>query len=108
VLDFNHCEGHTMNRMPLLFAATWAAFALSACDRPSVINVPPPAAAPVPGPPGPQGATGSQGNTGSTGVQGNDGYTGATGNTGRTGNTGAAGDGTTVIVLPPVASAPSR
>ena len=91
-----------MNRTPLLFAATWAAMALTACNPPTTVNVPPPAppaAAPVPGPPGPQGATGNQGN---------DGNTGATGNTGNTGRTGASGEGTTVIVVPQAASAPSN
>lgn len=91
-----------MNHTRLLFAATWATLALTACDRPTVVNVPPPAppvAAPVPGPPGPQGATGETGSTGNTGN---------TGNTGSTGRTGAAGDGTTVIVVPPAASAPSN
>lgn len=89
-----------MNRTALLFSATWAAAmatsALTGCNPPTTVNVPPPAppaAAPVPGPPGPQGATGNQGN------QGND---------GNTGRTGAAGEGTTVIVVPQAASAPSN
>ena len=54
---------------------------------------PPPVVVTVPGPTGATGATGSTGNTGDTGA------------TGRTGNTG--GD-TTVIVVPPPASAPQR
>ena len=88
-----------------------AAAALSACDRPSptVVNVPPPAGV-VPGPPGPQGATGSTGSTGSTGntgSQGNQGNDGLKGNQGNTGNTGKPGEGTTVIVVPPAASAPN-
>lgn len=91
-----------------------AAAALAACDRPSptVVNVPPPAGA-VPGPPGPQGATGSTGSTGNTGSQGNQGNDGLKGNQGNqgtqgnTGNTGKPGEGTTVIVVPPAASAPN-
>lgn len=73
-----------------------AATALAACDRPgpTVITVPAPTPEVVPGPPGPQGATGNTGNTGSQGNQGNQ------------GNTGKPGEGTTVIVVPPAASAP--
>lgn len=89
-----------MPRPSLLIAATLVAMNLAACERPTVINVPAPAPtpapapAPVPGPPGPQGATGNQGNDG------------LTGNTGSTGSKGAPGEGTTVIVVPPAASAP--
>lgn len=85
-----------MNRFALIPAAALVALSLAACDRaPTVVNVPPPAPAaePVPGPPGPQGAPGNTGNTG---------------NTGATGATGATGDGTTVILVPPAASAPTR
>ena len=85
-----------MNRY-FLAAIALLALGLQACDRPTVINNPPPAVVAVPGPPGPAGATGAQGDTGNTGSTG---YTGATGATGRTG-----GD-TTVIVIPPAASAP--
>ena len=63
---------------------------LAACDKPVTVNVPPPAPTPVtvPGPAGPPGATGA---------------------TGATGNTGAMGSGpTTVIVVPPAASAPGN
>ena len=83
-----------------------AAAALAACDRTptAVIAVPTPAPGVVPGPPGPQGATGSTGNTGNTGSQGNQGNDGLKGNTG---NTGKPGEGTTVIVVPPAASAPN-
>jgi hypothetical protein len=84
-----------------------AAFGLAACDRPTVINNP---TTPV-AVPGPAGATGATGDTGATGNTGNTGYTGSTGATGNTGNTGATGkpgDGTTVIVLPPAASAPAN
>jgi len=77
-----------MNRS-LLVSTLFAVLSLAACDRPTVVNVPATPAA-VPGPPGPQGATGSQGETG---------YQGAT---------GKPGDATTVIVLPPDASAPAN
>ena len=82
----------------MLWLALPAALALTACDKPTVVNVPPPAPMAVPGPAGPTGATGSTGSTGSTGQPGD---TGATGATGRTGS------GTTVIVVPPAASAPN-
>ncbi|MBS1133184.1 MAG: hypothetical protein H6R02_325 [Burkholderiaceae bacterium] len=85
-----------MNRSMLastLFAVL--SLSLSACDKPTVVNVPAAPAA-VPGPPGPQGATGIQGETG---------YQGDTGTQGETGKTG---DATTVIVLPPDASAPAN
>ena len=64
-----------------------AAAALAACDRAptTVIAVPAPTPGVVPGPPGPQGATG---------------------NTGSTGSAGKTGESTTVIVVPPAASAP--
>ena len=83
-----------MNRS-IFLAALLATLALTACDKPVVVNVPPP----VPGPAGPVGATGATGNTGNTGN---------TGSTGSTGETGKTGDGTTVIVMPPAASAPSN
>jgi hypothetical protein len=85
-------------KTPLLLATLLAALSLAACDKPTVVNVPPPAAAPepVPGPAGPQGATGNTGNTGNTGSEG------------QPGATGKAGDGTTVIVMPPAASAPTN
>ena len=81
-----------MNRSTLL-AAVALALTLAACDRQPVVVVPPTPVA-VPGPAGPTGATGSTGNTGSTG------------STGEQGSTGKPGEGTTVIVLPPAASAP--
>ena len=81
--------------------ALLAAVGLTACDRPTVINNP---TTPV-AVPGPAGATGATGDTGATGNTGN---TGSTGNTGNTGATGKPGDGTTVIVLPPAASAPAN
>ena len=81
-----------MYRLTLL-AATVAAFTLAACDRQPVVVVPPQPVA-VPGPAGATGATGSTGSTGSSG------------STGEQGTTGKPGEGTTVIVLPPAASAP--
>jgi hypothetical protein len=93
----------------MLMATLFAALSLSACDKPTVVNVPVPVA--VPGPAGPQGETGSQGSQGNQGNQGNDGSKGATGSQGYDGNTGAtgkSGSGTTVIVMPPAASAPAN
>ncbi len=76
-----------MNRSVLL-AALIAAASLAACDRPAptVVNVP---ATPV-AVPGPAGPAGSQGMDGSKG------------------DTGKPGEGTTVIVVPPAASAPAN
>ena len=68
----------------LLISALFAAFAITACDKPTVVNVPVPVA--TPGPPGAPGATGSPGSPGAP---------------------GRPGEGTTVIVTPP-ASAPSN
>lgn len=78
----------------MLLAALLIATGLTACDKPTVVNVPP-AAQGVPGPAGPQGATGDTGGQGNQGVDGNRGATGATG-------------GDTVIVLPLAASAPAN
>ena len=68
----------------ILISAMLATLSLAACDKPTVVNVPAPVAAPapVPGPPGPQGATGAPG---SEGVKG---------------EPGKPGDSTTVIVTP--------
>ena len=73
----------------LLISALLATLSLVACEKPTVVNVPATPVA-VPGPAGPQGATGSQG------VEGSKGETGKTG-----------GD-TTLIVIPPAASAPTN
>lgn len=75
----------------ILFASLITVLGLSACDRPTVVNVPA-TPVPVPGPAGPQGASGVQG---TTGTQGNEGAQGETGKT---------GDGTVIIV--PVSSEP--
>jgi hypothetical protein len=76
----------------MLISALFVALSLSACDRPTVVNVP---ATPV-AVPGPAGATGDTGTKGDTGTQGD---------TGTKGDTGKSGDGTTVIVTPPAAPA---
>jgi hypothetical protein len=74
---------------PILLLVTSLSFlSLAACDKPTVVNVPPPTStAAVPGPPGPAGSAGA---------------------TGATGSTGSSGDSTTVVVIPPAASAPSN
>ena len=93
-----------------LLAASLLALGMTACDKPTVVNVPP-ATVVVPGPAGPQGATGNQGDTGATGSMGSTGRTGidgAPGSAGATGATGATGDGNTVILMPPAASAPTN
>ena len=73
----------------LLASALFAAFTLSACEKPTVVNVPAPAPTPappavvvVPGPPGAPGAPGADGSKGEP---------------------GKPGDSTTVIVTPPPA-----
>ena len=51
---------------PVLIPVALASlFALSACEKPTVVAVPTPAPAPVavPGPPGPQGTSGKTGDT---------------------------------------------
>lgn len=78
----------------ILLSAVFVALSLSACDKPTVVNVPAPVVAPtpvaVPGPAGPQGATGNQGNDGVKG------------------DPGKPGDSTTVIVTPPPAPEPRK
>jgi hypothetical protein len=86
----------------ILLSTLFLAVALTACDKPTVVNVPP-ASTPVPGP---AGATGATGATGNTGMQGSTGASGPSGSTGSTGATGASGGDTTVIVVPPAASTP--
>ncbi len=73
----------------LLISALLATLSLVACEKPTVVNVPATPVA-VPGPAGPQGATGSQGAEGSKG------------------ETGKTGGDTTLIVIPPAASAPTN
>ncbi len=72
----------------LPLSALLAALSLAACEKATVVNVPPPVST-VPGPAGPTGATGSTGSTGMEGVKG---------------DTGKAGGGTTVVIVPPAAS----
>lgn len=76
------------SRVALLAVAVLAPLALAACDRPATVVVP--AVVTVPGPAGPAGETGAQGNQGNQGA------------------TGKPGGGTTVIVVPPAASAPTN
>ncbi|WP_425261400.1 hypothetical protein ACPOLB_10970 [Rubrivivax sp. RP6-9] len=96
-----------MSHRIALAAAIVGILALTACERTTVLPVPvtAPAAA---GPAGPAGPTGATGDTGSQGNQGNTGSTGNTGMDGNKGETGKTGDGTTVIVVPAPASAPSN
>jgi hypothetical protein len=82
------CEGIPMNRL-IPIAALLSALTLVACEKPTVVNVPATPVA-VPGPAGPQGETGSPGTAGSAGA------------------TGKTGDSTTLIVVPPAASAPAN
>jgi Collagen triple helix repeat (20 copies) len=101
-----------MNRS-LILLSLFAATGLAACNKPTVVAVPVPAETPAPvagppGPAGPAGGTGATGSTGSTGDTGSTGATGYTGATGSTGDTGKTGGSTTVIVVPPAASAPSN
>jgi hypothetical protein len=74
----------------ILTASIIGLLSLTACDKPTVVNVPGETVV-VPGPAGPAGATGSTGDTGDTG---------RTGNTGSTGATGETGGDTTIIVAP--------
>jgi hypothetical protein len=85
-------------RRSMLIPVLLAVSALSACERPVVVNTPP-AVAPTPGPAGPAGPTGA---TGATGGQGSPGYDGNKGDPGRPGAV------TTVIVTTPAASAPTN
>ena len=73
---------------PILLSVFALSLSLVACDKPTVINVPAPAA--VAGPAGPQGVSGTSGADGMKG------------------DTGKAGDGTTLIVVQPAASAPAN
>ncbi len=88
-----------MNRT-ILISALFVALSLSACDKPTVVNVPAETVA-VPGPAGPAGEAGKTGDQGNQGNQGNTGVKGAAGTTGDTGAKGDTGSSTTVIVTPP-------
>jgi hypothetical protein len=93
-------QGFTMKNSTLVLALV-AVLGLGACDKPTVVNVPATPAA-VPGPAGPPGATGATGSQGSQGAQGD------AGSTGNKGEPGKTGDGTTVVVMPPAASAAAK
>lgn len=80
-------------KISLLTASMIALLTLSACDKPTVVNVPADTVA-VPGPAGPAGASGATGQSGATGDSG------ATGQTGKTGAQGETGGDTTVIITP--------
>lgn len=60
-----------MNRS-ILMAALVAAVGIAACDKPTVVNVPPTPVA-VPGPAGPSGTPGTPGAPGQTGKPGDSG-----------------------------------
>jgi hypothetical protein len=104
-----YLRGNIM-KYSILFASLITVFGLSACDKPTVVNVPATQVA-VPGPAGPQGKTGtpgtagSQGETGTQGAPGSKGYEGTKGDPGTQGDEGAQGEtgktgGNTVIVVP--------
>jgi hypothetical protein len=104
------------NPFAILLGVAAIAGALAGCQK-NDTPPPPPVVVTVPGPAGATGATGSTGSTGSTGTPGSTGSTGATGSagdtgatgsTGSTGSPGSPGGDTTVIVVPPAASAPPR
>jgi len=106
----NQSNRGILMKYSIVFSAVLAAFALSACDRPTVVTPAAVITVPVPGPAGPTGATGSTGATGYTGATGSTGSTGDTGATGNTGDTGATGQrgktgGDTVVIVP---AAPQR
>jgi hypothetical protein len=90
----------------ILIAVMLATFGLAACDKPTVVNVPPPES--IPGPAGEQGVQGNQGDTGVRGIPGSDGRQGNQGETGVQGDAGETGDDTTVIVMPPDSSTPNN
>lgn len=66
-----------MNHALLTFALL-GALSLAACDKPTVVNVPPAPTA-TPGPAGPAGETGATGATGTTGATGSQGDAGKPG-----------------------------
>jgi hypothetical protein len=90
----------------ILITLMLATLGLAACDKPTVVNVPPPES--IPGPAGEQGVQGNQGDTGVRGIPGNDGRQGYQGESGVQGDTGEAGEDSTVIVMPPDSSTPSN
>jgi hypothetical protein len=105
-----HLSRIDMKKLLPLFAIL-STLLLGACDNRPIVVTPPAETVAVPGPAGPQGATGMQGtdgmqgNKGNQGNQGNDGVQGVDGTKGKEGQPGQPGEGTTVIVVPPAASA---
>jgi hypothetical protein len=98
-----------MNRSTLLMTALLGVVSLAACERETVVatpasppvvastdpaptTVPVPVPVPVPGPAGPQGEPGKPGDQGPQGSQG---------------APGKPGDTSTVVIVPPAASAPT-
>lgn len=84
-----------------LTAAAVLALSLSACEKPTVVNVP--AETVVVPVPGPAGATGATGSSGDAGVQGETGRSGAEGVQGEPGKSG----GDTTIIIPAPEAAPA-
>ena len=91
-----------MNHLILTFTAM-AVFSLSACDKPTVVNVP--ADTVVVPVPGPAGETGAAGRSGDEGIQGD---TGKSGDEGIQGEPGKPGGDTTIIIPPPVVNMPAE
>ena len=91
-----------MNHLILTFIAI-TVFSLSACDKPTVVNVP--AETVVVPVPGPAGATGATGNSGDEGIKGE---TGKTGDEGIKGEPGKPGGDTNIIIPPPVVDMPAE
>ena len=89
-----------MNHLILTFTAM-AVLSLSACDKPTVVNVP--ADTVVVPVPGPAGATGATGNSGDEGIQGE---AGKSGDEGIQGEPGKPGGDTTIIIPPPEVNMP--
>lgn len=92
----------TTSRHALLCALVLSVSALAACQKSEVAPSPPPPVV-VTTVPGPAGATGATGATGANGATGSTGSMGATGEQGATGR-----GGSTVIIVPPPASAPTN
>ncbi len=88
-----------MNYLILTFIAI-TVFSLSACDKPTVVNVPADTVVvPVPGP------AGATGNSGDEGIKGE---TGKTGDEGIQGEPGKSGGDTNIIIPPPVVDMPAE
>ncbi|MBC7787974.1 MAG: collagen-like protein [Methylophilaceae bacterium] len=94
-----------MNRS-ILFSAFISAVMLTACDKPTVVNVPADTVV-VPGPAGAPGKNGEQGTQGDSGIKGDTGNAGIPGDVGTPGVKGDAGSTNTIIVTPPADPAPT-